>query len=64
MLECIWYGDVVRLVVGFGWADIVIGFGNVVGLVVGRGLVVERMMMKLVGVGISNTFGQTQTVSL
>lgn len=40
-----WYGNVIWLIVGFGWVDNVVGFGNVVGLVVGR------MMMKLVGVG-------------
>lgn len=37
VIGCIWYGDVMRLVVGFGWIDIVVGFGNGVRLVVGRG---------------------------
>ena len=64
MVRCIWYGDVVRLVVEFGWVDIVLGFGNGVRLVVGRGFVVRCMMTKLVGVGQSNTSAQTQNVSL
>ena len=42
----------------FGWIDIVLGFGNVVGLVIGC------MMTKLVCVGRSNTSGQTQIMSL
>ena len=46
------------LVVGFGWVKNVIVFDNIVGLVVGR------MVTKLVGVGHSNTSGQTQIVSL
>ena len=40
MVGCIWYGDGVRLVVGFGWVDIALGFGNDVGLVVGQGFIV------------------------
>ena len=43
-----------RLVVRFGWFDI----GD------GRGLVVGRMMTKLVGVDQSNTLAQTQTMAL
>ena len=43
-----------RLVVGFGWVDIVLG----------RGFVVGRMMTKLVGVDQSNTLAQTQIVAL
>ena len=46
------------------WVDNVVGFGNIVRLFVGRGLVVRRMMTKLVGVGRSNISGQTQIVSL
>lgn len=38
VVGCIWCGDIVRLVVGFWWVDIVVGFGNGVGLVVGGGL--------------------------
>lgn len=53
-----------RLIVRFGWVDIFLGFGNGVGLVVGRGFVVRRMMTKLVGVDRSNTLAQTQIVSL
>ena len=64
MVKCIWYGDGVRLIVGFGGVDIVLGFGNGVGLVVGRGFVVERMIMKLVGMDKSNTLAQTQIVAL
>lgn len=37
VVGCIWYGDVVSLVVGFGWVDIFLGFGNGVGLFFGRG---------------------------
>lgn len=36
MVRCIWYDDFMRLVIGFGRIDIVIGFGNSVRLVVGR----------------------------
>lgn len=64
IVECIWYGDIVRLVVRFGWVDIVVRFSNGVSLVFGRGFVVGRMMMKLVGVSRSNTSAQTQTMSL
>lgn len=53
-----------RLFVGFGWVDIVLGFGNGVEFVVRRGLFVERMMTKLIGVGRLNTSDQTQTMSL
>lgn len=45
VVGCIWYGDVVRLVVRFGWIDNIVGFDNVMGLVIGR------MMTKLSGVG-------------
>lgn len=61
MVGCIWYGDFVRLFVGFGWIDIVIRFGNGVGLVVGRGFVIRRVMMKLIGVGRSNTSASSLT---
>lgn len=53
-----------RLIVVFGWIDNVVGFHTVVGFVVTRGLVIGRMMMKLVGVCQSNTSGQIQTVSV
>ena len=43
-----------RLVVGFGWVDIVLG----------RGFVVGRMMTKLVGMVQSNTLTQTQIAAL
>ena len=43
-----------RLIVGFGWVDIVLG----------RGFVVGRLTTKLVGVDQSNTLAQTQTVEL
>ena len=43
-----------RLVVRFGWVDIVLG----------RGFVVGCLMTKLVGVDQSNTLAQTQTVAL
>ena len=43
-----------RLVVGFGWVDIVLG----------QGFVVRRMMTKLVGVDQSNTLTHTQIVAL
>lgn len=46
------------LIVGFGWVDNVVDFGNIVRLVVGC------MMMKLVGVGRPNRSGQTQTMLL
>lgn len=49
MVGCIWYGEDVRLVVGFWSVDIVFGFDNGVRLVVGREFVVRHMMMKLVG---------------
>ena len=42
------------LVVGFGWFDIGVG----------RGLVIGRMMTKLVGVDQSNTLAHTQIVAL
>jgi hypothetical protein len=54
----------VRLVVGFGWVEILLGFGKGVGLIVGRGFVVGRMMTKLVGVDQSNIVAQTQIVAL
>ena len=52
------------LVVQFGWVDDVFGFSIAMGLVVGGGLIVGRMMTKFIGVGRSNTSGQTQTMSL
>lgn len=39
MVRCIWQGDSVMLVVGFGW----------VGIVLGRRFIGGRMLMKLVG---------------
>lgn len=51
--RCMWFRNVVGLVVGLRWVDNVIGFGSVVGLVV------RRMMKKLIGVGQSNILGQT-----
>lgn len=61
---CMWYSDVVRLIVQFGWVDIVVGFDNDVRLVVAHGFVVGHMMTKLVGVGQSNTSAQTLIMSL
>lgn len=64
VVGCIGYGDFVRLIVRFGWVDIVVGFGNGVRLVLGWGFVVGHVMTKLVGVDRSNTSAQTQIVSL
>ena len=64
VVVCIWYDNVVGLVVGFGWIDNVDGFGNVMGLVVGRGFVVGRIITKIIDVGRSNTSSQTEIVSL
>lgn len=52
-----WLGvsDMVTLIIGFGWVDIIVAFSNGAGLVVGRGFVVGRVMTNLVGVGQSNT---------
>ena len=43
-----------RLVVGSGWVDIVLG----------RGFIVGRMMTKLIGMDQSNTLAHTQIVAL
>lgn len=59
VVECIRYGNVVGLVVGFWWVDNAVEFGIVVGLVVWWGLVVGRMMTKLVDVRRLITSGHT-----